>query len=62
MGIKSAVFDPVGNVPEHGDFLSNMRQNIENLKPVFRQQGAEWGWTHAIGSIMKNELIDENML
>jgi len=41
MGIKSAVIDPVGNVPEHGDFLSNMRQNIENLKPVFRQQGAE---------------------
>jgi zinc transport system substrate-binding protein len=41
MGIKSAVFDPVENIPEHGDFLSNMRQNIENLKPVFRQQGAE---------------------
>jgi len=41
MGIKSAVFDPVGNVPEHGDFLSIMRQNIENLKAVFQQQGAE---------------------
>jgi zinc transport system substrate-binding protein len=41
MGIKSAVFDPVGNVPDHGDFLSNMRQNVENLKAVFQQQGAE---------------------
>jgi zinc transport system substrate-binding protein len=41
MGIKSAVFDPVGNVPEHGDFLSIMRQNVENLKAVFQQQGAE---------------------
>ena len=41
MGIKSVVFDPAGNVPEHGDFLSIMRQNVENLKPVFRQQGVE---------------------
>jgi zinc transport system substrate-binding protein len=41
MGIKSAVFDPVGNVPEHGDFLSIMRQNVENLKAVFQQQGVE---------------------
>ena len=41
MGIKTVVFDPLGNVPEHGDFLSNMRQNVENLKVVFQQQGAE---------------------
>jgi hypothetical protein len=35
------VFDPVGNVPKHGDFLSIMRQNVENLKAVFQQQGVE---------------------
>jgi len=36
MGIQSAVFDPCGNVPLDGDFLSVMRQNIANLEPVFR--------------------------
>jgi zinc transport system substrate-binding protein len=35
MGINSLVFDPCGNVPEHGDFMSVMRQNIENLKMAF---------------------------
>jgi len=36
MGIKSIVFDPCGNRPERGDFLSVMRQNVENLREIFR--------------------------
>ena len=36
MGINSLVFDPCGNVPDQGDFLSVMWKNVENLKPAFR--------------------------
>jgi zinc transport system substrate-binding protein len=36
MGINSLVFDPCGNVPEKGDFLRVMRQNIENLKSAYQ--------------------------
>jgi zinc transport system substrate-binding protein len=36
LGIDSLVFDPCGNVPQQGDFLTIMRQNVENLKPVFQ--------------------------
>jgi zinc transport system substrate-binding protein len=36
IGIKSVVFDPFGNMPDEGDFLTVMRQNIENLKAVFQ--------------------------
>lgn len=35
LGVSSLVFDPCANVPPHGDFLSLMRQNLENLKPAF---------------------------
>jgi zinc transport system substrate-binding protein len=35
IGMKSIVFDPCGNVPEQGNFLTVMRQNIENLKMAF---------------------------
>jgi zinc transport system substrate-binding protein len=35
-GIKSLVFDPCGNVPEQGDFLTIMRKNIENLRSAFK--------------------------
>jgi zinc transport system substrate-binding protein len=35
IGINSLVFDPCGNTPDQGDFLSIMRQNVENLKPAF---------------------------
>jgi zinc transport system substrate-binding protein len=35
MGVKSLVFDPCGNTPEQGDFLSVMQQNIANLKQAF---------------------------
>jgi len=36
VGISSLVFDPCGNVPDQGDFISVMLQNIENLKVVFQ--------------------------
>ena len=36
LGVKSLVFDPCGNVPEQGDFLSVMKQNVENLQPAFQ--------------------------
>lgn len=36
MGIKSLVFDPCGNVPDNGDFLQVMRQNVENLELAFQ--------------------------
>jgi zinc transport system substrate-binding protein len=36
IGIDSLVFDPCGNTPDQGDFLSVMRQNVENLKAVFQ--------------------------
>jgi zinc transport system substrate-binding protein len=36
MGIESIVFDPCGNKPDDGDFLSVMRRNVENLREIFR--------------------------
>jgi zinc transport system substrate-binding protein len=33
--IQSVVFNPSANVPEQGDFLSVMQQNVENLRAVF---------------------------
>ncbi len=35
-GINSLVFDPCGNIPDQGDFMSVMRRNGENLKPAFQ--------------------------
>lgn len=35
MGLGSVVFDPCANTPNSGDFISVMKQNIENLHPVF---------------------------
>ncbi len=37
IGIQSVVFDPCGNAPDQGDFMSVMRQNVQNLKEVFPQ-------------------------
>jgi zinc transport system substrate-binding protein len=34
--IESVVFDPCGNVPNDGDFLSIMTKNVNNLKRIFR--------------------------
>lgn len=36
LGIDSVVFSPAGNVPDKGDFLTVMNQNIENIKKAFR--------------------------
>ena len=35
LGINSLVFDPCGNLPQEGDFLQVMHQNVENLKVAF---------------------------
>ena len=35
LGVRSMVFDPCGNTPEEGDFLSVMKRNIDNLRQVF---------------------------
>lgn len=35
MGVKSIVFDPSGNRPETGDYLSVMQLNIENVKDAY---------------------------
>ena len=37
LGVSCIVFNPCGNVPEEGDFLSAMRRNIENLKKIEAQ-------------------------
>ena len=37
IGIQSLVFDPCGNVPDKGDFLDVMKQNVENLGNAFRK-------------------------
>jgi len=34
IGVKSLVFDPCGNRPEKGDWLSMMRANVANLKSM----------------------------
>ncbi len=36
LGIKSLVFDPCGNTPEQGDFLSVMQQNVARLQQAFQ--------------------------
>lgn len=35
MGVKSLVFDPCGNKPDEGDFLSVMKRNVQNLGAAF---------------------------
>jgi len=36
IGVESLVFDPCGNAPNQGDFLSVMRQNVKNLEPALQ--------------------------
>lgn len=36
LGVGSLVFDPAGNLPDEGDFLSIMRRNIENIGVAFQ--------------------------
>ncbi|MGW8323006.1 MAG: metal ABC transporter substrate-binding protein [Thermodesulfobacteriota bacterium] len=38
MGVRSLTFEPCGNEPDRGDFLSVMRQNVENLKAAFPEK------------------------
>jgi zinc transport system substrate-binding protein len=35
-GVNSLVFDPCGNVPDQGDFMTVMRRNIDNLRKAFQ--------------------------
>ena len=35
LGVKSVVVDPCGNVPDDGDLLSVMRQNVAALRKVY---------------------------
>ncbi len=35
IGVASLVFDPCGNVPDQGNFLSVMRENVRNLQKAF---------------------------
>lgn len=35
LGLSCLVFDPCGNMPEHGDFISIMKKNIENIELAF---------------------------
>ncbi|MDH3671058.1 MAG: zinc ABC transporter substrate-binding protein [Gammaproteobacteria bacterium] len=36
MEVESLVFDPCVNVPDQGDFLTVMKQNVKNLRSAFR--------------------------
>ena len=35
LGVESIVFDPCGNLPDSGDFMSVMRENVSSLEQVF---------------------------
>jgi len=37
-GIKSLIFDPCGNVPDSGDFMTVMQANVEALEKAFPQR------------------------
>lgn len=36
LGLQSLVFDPCGNVPDKGDFMSVMKANVEAMENAFR--------------------------
>lgn len=40
LGVQSVVVDPCGNRPDGGDWLSVMRQNVENLRALIATPGA----------------------
>ena len=35
VGVNSLIFDPCGNIPDKGDFMSVMRENLANLRTAF---------------------------
>jgi zinc transport system substrate-binding protein len=39
LGVMSAVFDPCGDRPASGDYLSVMAENLANLEAVFAPRG-----------------------
>jgi len=41
LGVQMAVYNPCGNRPGTGDFLTVMSENVENLKRVFRKTGTD---------------------
>ena len=36
LGVDNLVFDPCGNMPKQGDFLTVMRSNVDNLRKAFK--------------------------
>lgn len=36
IGVESLVFDPCANIPDQGDYLTVMKQNVENLRSAFQ--------------------------
>ena len=36
-GIKSVIFQPLGNRPEQGDFMSIMQENLENPGAIYAE-------------------------
>jgi zinc transport system substrate-binding protein len=36
LGVDSLVFDPCGNVPDQGDFMTVMQGNVDNLRKAFK--------------------------
>ena len=38
LGIESIVFNPCGNRPDQGDYLTVMQKNLDNLKTVFASE------------------------
>jgi len=36
IGVNSLIFNPCGNAPEKGDFLSVMQKNVNNLQKAFK--------------------------
>ncbi|MFO1483328.1 MAG: metal ABC transporter substrate-binding protein [Verrucomicrobiaceae bacterium] len=38
IGLKSVVFDPCGNVPDSGDFMTVMKANVDALEKAFPRQ------------------------
>jgi zinc transport system substrate-binding protein len=41
LGVSSIVFDPCGNTPETGNFLSVMQENVKNLERVLAKAEQE---------------------
>jgi zinc transport system substrate-binding protein len=35
LGLQSVVFDPCGNVPASGDFMTVMKANVEAMEKAF---------------------------